>query len=781
MILLFDLPSLHKMMSPPLDTKLVNLIALRMSYKLKMVHYPDTIVVFNTEDNRGAFFQDCHYTTNVLNSIKRAGISFDDAVIMSANPEVLALNNYGATSYRPSEDWLDPQEVTANRVKLDLGYDPRDVSFFAKQKIVEPSKAAKMKAGQTRKKRWDWAENPMEGEIKLKSIADNIHVKVGRESFSNYEVIQDLPDFLTKLSKVDIVGWDTETNGLSWQNNHIVGESFSFDGKHGYYLPVSHNTEGEYKNVPWGEVKDKLHPMLAKKTLVGANLSFDVLMPAEHGLGFPTNLLDVQGFAYMLGMHVPQPNKLGLKALSADILGDVMEEFGAVTKGDTFDNIAIDRGAPYAADDAVKSFRLGQVLGKRLTEEQHKRYTEIEMPFLSACIRMSYNGMFLNMEKLSPLLHELEGRAELLNSRIQMYNGEEMNVNSPVQLGKLLFKKLGLPTTARTKTGYSTSKAELERIENTHEVVGIILEYRELAKLINTYLKGYPDHIGTDNRIHSRLNPFRVITGRLASTEPNLMNIPIRTDNGKSIRRLFEGEGEHVLLSADAAQLEYRILAHYSKNRTLVDAFSDETRDVHKEMASLIFEVPVSEITGDQRSAAKNIVYAVIYGASPIKISMMLNRPVDYAANVLDKIASNIPEIERLRTAVITDARKYGYVESLGGHRSYIHGINSYNSSERGAAERSAFDSLFQGTASGDITKIATNKVQELLDKVYPDKFNPGIKLVQQIHDEVLLEGDEQELKSIAPEVLAAFEDAMSLDVPLVAEYSIGKNWGDIH
>ena len=403
------------------------------------------------------------------------------------------------------------------------------------------------------------------------------------------------------------------------------------------------------------------------------------------------------------------------------------------------------------------------------------------MPFLVSCIRMSYNGMYLNMEKLAPLLYELEGRAELLDSRIQMFNGKPLNVNSPLQLSNLLFKRLGLPTTARTKTGYSTSKAELEKIENTHEVVGHIMEYKELAKLISTYLKAYPEYIGTDNRIHTRLNPFRVITGRLASTQPNLMNIPIRTDNGKSIRRLFEGEGEHVLLSADAAQLEYRILAHYSKNRTLVDAFSDETRDVHKEMASLIFEVPVSEITGDQRSAAKNIVYAVIYGASPIKISMMLNRPVDYAANVLDKIASNIPEIERLRTAVITDARKYGYVESLGGHRSYIHGINSYNSSERGAAERSAFDSLFQGTASGDITKIATNKVQELLDKVYPDKFNPGIKLVQQIHDEVLLEGDEQELKSIAPEVLAAFEDAMSLDVPLVAEYSIGKNWGDIH
>ena len=745
------------------------------------MHYPDTIVVFNTEDNRGTFFQGCHYTTNVLNSIKRAGLSPEGTVVFSDNPEVLALSYYGATSYRPSNHWLNPEEVRPNRVKLDLGYDPRDVSFFANQGISEPSKAAKMKAGQTRKKRWDWAENPKTGDITLKSIADNVHVKVGRESFSNYEVIQDLPKFLAMLDKVDIVGWDTETNGLNWQTDNIVGESFSFDGKHGYYLPVAHNVSGEYSNVSWDAVKEQLHPMLAKKTLVGANLSFDILMAADHGLGFPTNLLDVQGFAYMLGMHVPQPNKLGLKALSADVLGDVMEEFSAVTKGDTFDNIDIARGAPYAADDAVKSFRLGQVLGKRLTEEQHTRYMEVEMPFLVSCIRMSYNGMYLNMEKLAPLLYELEGRAELLNSRIQMFNGEPLNVNSPVQLSNLLFKRLGLPTTARTKTGYSTSKAELEKIENTHEVIGHIMEYKELAKLISTYLKAYPEYIGTDNRIHTRLNPFRVITGRLASTQPNLMNIPIRTENGKAIRQLFEAQDENVLMSADAAQLEYRILAHYSGNRTLIDAFSDETRDIHREMAALIFEVPVNEITGEQRSAAKNIVYAVIYGASPIKIATMLNSPVEYAANVLNKIASNIPEIERLRTTVIEGARKHGYVESLGGHRSYIHGIKSFNSAERAGAERSAFDSLFQGTASGDITKIATNTIQELLDKIYPDKFNPGIKLVQQIHDEVLLEGDESELKAISADIVGAFEQAMTLKVPLIAEYEIGKSWGDIH
>lgn len=793
MMLLVDGDSLVKLFSKVLPRSAVDMMLVRYVYKLKMMHNPDGIIVLSTDTPPPLPFNNTHKESKSIQEIIEKNGVGKDWIILSANPNILGLSFYKLTCYEPSEDWLEPVEITHGRLKKRLGYDPRDhdiIKNMTRSSNTEENKRQTAAVGRTRKERWSWIEPWLEGgtpEHNYTKIIDNVHIKVGRTGFQNYEVIQDLPRFAAMLEKVDDLGWDTETNGLNWQRNLVVGESFSFDGKHGFYLPMRHTAKSQFVNVNPKQVEDIIHPLLHSKKLRGANLGFDVLMCAEHGLGFPKELYDIQAFAYMLGRHVPNPSALGLKALSASELGDAMTEYSSVAKGDTFDKVPIEKAASYAADDAVKSYRLIDHFTPLLTDKQIKRYEEIYKPLLYSCIRMSFNGMYMDLEELNKLLTTLEFERDLCESHIIAYAGHEFNVNSVPQLQEVLFKELQLPPTSLTKSGKpSTGSEHLERISDTHPIIEEIIKYRELSKLINTYLVGYTEYVGTDGRIHSSINPFKVITGRLSSTNPNLMNIPVRSELGRKIRMLFRSQAQdEVLLSADASQLEYRMLAHYSNNQDLINTFNDPTRDIHKTMASLIFNKEEGEITHSERDYAKTAFYAILYGASPARIARTLNIPINEAATIIGKIKTNIPEIEQLKRAVLTEAKQDGYVPSYLGHRSYIYGLFSRNSAERESAERSAFDALFQGTASGDITALATIRTQELLDQLYPVEtygLHPPVILVQQIHDELLLEGKQEDLEAVAGQIINIFANTIpTLKVPVVAKYSIGTRWGDIH
>jgi len=790
--LLVDADSLVDKFSKVLPRQMVDTLLLRLVYKVKMLHFPDKTVVY-TARSRTLPFINVHNGSDTLHSIitQTTGVE-QDTIVLSADPQLLGLTAYKILCYEPSENWLEPVEITHGRLKKRIGHEPRDHDIIQQTTYstdIKENKKITAAIGRTRKQRWAKVEEALEYGANLGvffTIAENVHIKVGRAGFQNYEVIQDVAEFARKLEQVDDLGWDTETTGLDWMKDSIVGESFSFDGKHGYYLPMRHQITGmAYHNNSAQQVEDIIHPLLNKRKLRGANLGFDVLMGADKGLGFPKRLYDVQGYAYMQGMHVPDPSQLGLKALTRNVLGDVMEEYAAVSQGGTFDQVPIDRAAPYAADDAVKSYKLIDVLASKLTPQQLQRYEEICMPLLYTCIRMSYNGMYLDMDELQPLLATLDYERQMAESHIIAYAGHPLNVNSPVQLRTVLFEELGLPPTPLTKSGVpSTGSEHLERLNNLHPIVDELITYRELTKLVNTYLDKYPTYIKEDGRIHSSLNPFKVITGRLSSTNPNLMNIPVRSVVGAQIRKLFAAQHEDYLLSCDASQLEYRVLAHYTDNKALIEAFCDPSRDIHNTTASLIFNKPEHEITKAERDIAKTAFYAILYGASAPRIARTLNISIGEAGAILAKIRANIPEIDELKKEVIEKVRQVGYVESYLGHRSYIYGLFSRNSGERESAERSAFDALFQGTGSGDITALATIRVQQLLDEKYPtDKYGlrPPVILVQQIHDELLLEGSKDALEELGPQVSQIFRDTVSLKVPIVSSWDVGKKWGDIH
>lgn len=751
-------------------------LLLRLVYKVRALTHPSAIVVFRSVQVPFNNTIEVTDAEDILTKLEHSNTIFKDTVILSSSPTLLGVASFVEAAYRPTLDHLEVVTVTHDKIKKEIGYDPLDIPYYSKLGITTPERNDKAKAGRERASRLAWIEADRSSLPTLKTVADNLDIKVGRSGFTNFEVVQNIPSLLSLLDKAEKgLGWDTEATGLDWYVDDVVGESFSIDGFKGYYLPTRHVALGSYQNVPYEAVVDLVHPRLREFRLKGAHLAFDLLISFKDG-NFPRLLEDIQGYGYMLGYGSPDPSQLALKKLTNAVLGEYQEEFHTVTKGGNFADVPIDRAAPYAADDAVKSFRLAEILRGRLEEYQVERYDTIEMPFLYSIIRMMYNGMYINLEELEPVLDDLKYRTDFLRDEIYALAGKQFDLASPTQVSKVFFEELDLPHTPVRKTGFSTAKDDLERIAHHHPIIGKFLERKELETLSSKYLTQYPTYVKADGRIHTEINPFFVITGRVSSSSPNLMNIPVRTEAGRRIRRLFQGQGDRLLGSGDAAQLEYRILAHRIKNAILIGAFSDESRDVHKEMASIVFNVPVEEVTQYQRDAAKTVVYAIIYGAWVDKIAKTLNTTEAEARRIMSTIHQNIPEIAALKSELIKFAREHGYVLSELGHRVYINNIRSKNSMMRQGAERTAFDGYFQGTASGDITKIATIRMQNMLDEV-----GSNVLSVMQIHDELLVEGYPHELEQAGQFVIQGFENALKLEVPIKAKFQIGKTWGDIH
>jgi DNA polymerase-1 len=450
-----------------------------------------------------------------------------------------------------------------------------------------------------------------------------------------------------------------------------------------------------------------------------------------------------------------------------------------IGKGKTqicFDEVVIDAASKYSGEDVVIPLLLMEVTGPILDDhKQTSLFHDIEMPLVSVLADMEWQGVTIDTGLLSRLSAEYTKKLAAISAEIYRLAGEEFNLNSPKQISEILFTKLNLAKSKKTKTGLSTDVDALEKLKESHPIVPKLLEYREAQKLLSTYIDVLgPQVLPESGRLHTSFNQTVTATGRLSSTGPNLQNIPVRTGAGKTIREAFVAPPRHVIVSADYSQIELRILAHVSNDPFLVRSFHDD-KDIHTQTASAIYAVFPEMVTPEMRRAAKTINFGLMYGMGPINLSRQLGISFKDAQNFIDAYFSQFPTIKKYMTASVEKARACGFSETLLGRRRYLPEINAQSRQVREAAERTAINTPIQGTAA-DIIKIA-------MVRIAAAKNESGVKftMLLQVHDELVFEVYEKDAEQFKSWVCAMMSGAYKLDVPLKVDAGIGKNWSEAH
>jgi DNA polymerase I len=570
--------------------------------------------------------------------------------------------------------------------------------------------------------------------------------------------------------------FDTETTGLDVYNSELVGMSFCWEPHTAYYVPVPSD------RVKALEIVAGFKTVFEDKDIVkiGQNIKFDYMMLWQYGI-------DVSGpfFDTMVAHHLVNPGlRHGMDYLAETYLNyrpvSIEELIGKKGKGQgSMRMVDVNVVKEYAAEDADITFQLMGILAKELDKDGLTDFfSRVEMPLVRVLAQMELTGVSLDTKELAVFSKQLSGRIDLIEKEIVALAGIDFNISSPKQVGDMLFDVLRIdPNAKKTKTGqYSTDEETLQKLKDKHPVVNKILEHRGLKKLLSTYVDALPSLINTQtNRLHTSYNQAIVVTGRLSSTNPNLQNIPIRDDDGREIRKAFVvANPEHLFLSADYSQVELRLMAHFSKDPHLVDAFA-KGEDVHAATASRIFNVPLAEVTSDMRRKAKTANFGIIYGISSFGLAERLNIGRSEAKALIDGYFENFPGVKTFMDQCVKDARDKGYVTTLSGRKRYLPDIESRNAVVRGVAERNAINAPIQGTAA-DIIKAAMVKISDAFDK-------QGIqsKMILQVHDELNFEVVPEELQLVKTIVKQAMENAVSLSVPLDVEMGVGKNWLEAH
>ena len=595
---------------------------------------------------------------------------------------------------------------------------------------------------------------------------------------TDYTIVQtkdQLEQMLAALYEAGQFSFDTETTGLDAVQAGLVGLSFSTAPAVAWYVPVGHE-DGE--QLPVEEVLAAVRPIFESPEInkCAHNANYDMTILASHGI-------ECQGvdFDTMVAAHLLSRGQLGLKNLALDVLGQEMTPItkliGSGKKQVTFDKVDIAEAAPYAAADADMTGRLRQAFEEPVIREgQSSLMTDMEMPLVPILVTMQRHGIKLDTAGLREMSEDL--REQMFQTEEELYKsiGHTVNINSPQQLSDLLFNEIGLPKTKRTKTGYSTDANSLEGLKGLHPVVDQILEYRQVSKLKSTYVDALPDMVNpATGRVHTSYNQTGSATGRMSSSDPNLQNIPIRTEMGRQVRRAFVADGapDWLLFSADYSQIELRVLAHISQDPGLLEAFR-RGEDIHSSTASLMFDVPLNDVVSDQRRIAKVLNFGVIYGLSAHGISQQTGFSREEGASFIEAYFAKYPGISEYLERVKVQARAEQYVETLLGRRRYLPDINSPNFNVRGGAERMAINMPIQGTAA-DIMKLAMIRVQKRLD-------DEGLKtkMLLQVHDELVFETPKEEMDVLKDLVFDEMPAAMDLDVTLKVDTKWGPTWGDM-
>lgn len=588
----------------------------------------------------------------------------------------------------------------------------------------------------------------------------------------------DFEKLLKELRETPLVSIDLETTGKDPMVASLVGIALSLKPLSAYYLPLTHSYLGAPKQLDKEYVLKELKPILENERIkkYGQNIKYEILLLKREGI-------DLKGihFDTMVASYLLNPGKLNhnLSDIAIEYLSHKMTPISAlIGKGKkeiTMDEVEIERVTPYACADAEIVLRLAEIMEPRLKEKGlEKLFHKVEMPLVKVLAEMEASGVLIDKEYLGSLSKEFARELAELERKIYSLAGEKFNINSPKQLSYILFEKLKLPVIEKIKTGYSTKEGVLRELVPSHELPGLLIKYRELAKLKSTYIDALPLLINPQTgRVHTSFNQTVTATGRLSSSEPNLQNIPIRTELGRKIRKAFIPQKGYLLLSADYSQIDLRVLAHISKDESLRNAFF-KGEDVHSRTACEIFGVTKEEVTPELRRIAKTVNFGLSYGMSPFGLSKDLGISLEEAENYITKYFERYKGVKEYIEKIIEEAREKGYVTTLLKRRRYILEINSPDPRLRNFAQRVAINTPIQGT-SADIIKVAMLRISERIKR-------EGLKsrMIIQIHDELLFEVPKDEVEKVSKLAKEIMESSIELEVPIKVDIKTGKNWAQL-
>jgi DNA polymerase-1 len=582
--------------------------------------------------------------------------------------------------------------------------------------------------------------------------------------------------FLQNLMKQSVVCFDTETTSLNPLVAELVGIAFSWEAGKGFYVPFPEERENAQ------ELIEQLRPFFEAENIekIGQNLKYDIKVLHKYNVPVKGSLFDT-----MLAHYLINPDmRHNMDVLAETYLNytpvSITELIGKKGKNQlSMREVSLERQTEYAVEDADITFQLAKQFSKELKEAKTEDlFRNIEIPLVNVLADMELEGINLDIEFLNSLSKDLENDIKNLEVKIYKEAGEEFNIASPKQLGDILFNKLKLvDKPKKTKTGqYSTSEDVLSYLAKEHQIIKDVLNYRGLAKLKSTYIDALPEQVEeSTGRVHTDYMQTVAATGRLSSNNPNLQNIPIRTERGRQVRKAFiPRDNNYLLLAADYSQIELRIIASLSEETTMIEAFKNG-EDIHASTASKVFNVPLDEVTRDQRSNAKTVNFGIIYGVSAFGLSNQTDLSRTEAKELIDTYYKTYPKLRNYISDQIDFARENGYVQTVLGRRRYLKDINGSNAIVRGAAERNAVNAPIQGSAA-DIIKIAMINIHR---KLKEGDFKT--KMLLQVHDELVFDVFKPELEDLQVMIKTEMENAYELLVPLDVELGIGENWLEAH
>jgi DNA polymerase-1 len=599
-----------------------------------------------------------------------------------------------------------------------------------------------------------------------------------------YTTVMDMSGFkgwLERLEQSDLIAFDTETTSLDPMQAELVGLSFAIDAFEAVYIPVGHNYPGAPEQLDREAVLEALRPLLEGESpkKVGQHIKYDMNVLSRYNLAVKGIAFDTMLESYVLNST---GSRHDMDSLALKYLGHQTTHYediaGKGAKQISFSQVSIEDAGHYAAEDADITLRLHQHLWPRLQAEPglEKVLADIEIPLIPVLARMEQAGVLIDGKVLRHQSGELAKRMKELEKQAHEAAGQPFNLESPKQLQQILFEKLELPVIRKTPKGQpSTAEDVLKELAVNYELPKLILENRSISKLKSTYTDKLPEQINPyTGRVHTSYHQAVAATGRLSSSNPNLQNIPIRTPLGRKIRTAFVAPPGSIILAADYSQIELRIMAHLSGDKGLLKAFHDGV-DIHRATAGEVFGADYEKVTDDQRRAAKAINFGLMYGMSAFGLGRQLDISRPEAQEYMDTYFARYPGVRTFMEETREQAREQGYVETLFGRRLYLSEINASNMMRRQGAERAAINAPMQGTAA-DIIKIAMIKVDNWLQT-----SKPGARLVMQVHDELVLEVEEEQLGVVSDAVIKHMSAAAKLDVPLVVDVGSGPDWDTAH